>query len=114
MCYCEIAVLYSFNMKSGVMNIYCGILADLHTFTQTDEIQHPSLRLCVSCAHADGYVSDLYSQRVCSSDINVTPFSVLFPHREQRGVQETVAVNHIHCHGDQPPGNPVHGPLLPQ
>lgn len=60
-----------------------------------------------------------YSQTVCCSDINAAHSSVflfvcLFPYREQRGVQETGAVNHIHRHGDQPPGNPVHGPLLPQ
>ena len=38
----------------------------------------------------------------------------LFLHREQRRVQETGAVNHIHRHGDQPAGNAVCGSVLPQ
>lgn len=38
----------------------------------------------------------------------------LFPCREQRGVQETGAVDHIHRHGDQSSGDSVYGPLLPQ
>lgn len=42
------------------------------------------------------------------------PPSVLCPRRKQRGVQETGAVDHVHRHGDQPAGKPVHGPLLRQ
>lgn len=59
-------------------------------------------------------IYDSISQELCCSNINMAPSSVLFPHREQRGVQETGAVNHIHRRDDQPPGNPVYGPLLPQ
>lgn len=53
-------------------------------------------------------------QRLGDEQSNVPPCLFLFPHREQRGVQETCTVDNIHRHGDQPSGDPVYGPLLPQ
>lgn len=44
----------------------------------------------------------------------LTLASLWAPRREQRGVQETGAVHHIHRRDDQPAGDRVHGPLLPQ
>lgn len=44
----------------------------------------------------------------------MVPSSLVFFYREQSCVQKTGAVNLIHCHGDQPSGNTVHGSLLPQ
>lgn len=117
--YGEITAEHSFSINSGSMNIDCGIsawYAHIHTHTRF-KTSHIFPFLYVSHTHSLIDMQVIYDfipkEWVVHELMWLLPL-FLFPCREQRGVQETGAVDHVHRHGDQSSGDSVYGPLLPQ
>lgn len=82
---------------------------DLYTWIHTEV----GIKAVLSCP----FGAPVHSRRHLREGSNITILTLASPwapRREQRGVQETGAVHHIHRRDDQPSGDRVHGPLLPQ